>query len=173
MKAPLLLIAALLAPALTANAALITWNGNGDGVSWSDGSIWVGGSGPSNYDTFSISNTTVDYDVSGLTLSGGSTLNNATLNLTASNIINIPIAQNVEPMKMNGGSYINITGGTHTIGGRMGYNSGPTAGGGINIVGSNVQLNAGQLINWNPTLSFEFDATGVGLINYSSQSQIN
>ena len=173
MKTKTLLIASILSSAIAAQGALITWNGNGDGVSWSDGSNWVGGSGPSNNDTFSISNTTVNYDVSGLTLGVRSTLNNATLNLTASNIINIPGSNTTDPINMLNGSYFNITGGTHTIAGRISYNSGPTQGGGINIVGSSARLNTAQLINWNPTLSFEFDATGVGFINYGSYFAAN
>ena len=114
------------------NAALITWNGNGDGSSWSDGANWNGGSSPGTGDTFSISNTTVDYDVSGVTLGVRSTLNNATLNLTSSHSINIPVGNTTDPLQMLNNSFINVTGGTHTIAGRINYDAGgiPTHSGG-------------------------------------------
>jgi hypothetical protein len=160
-----------------ASAALITWNGNGDGSTWSDGANWIGGSSPGTGDTFSISNTTVDYDVSGVNLGVRSTLNNATLNLTSSHSINITAGNTTNPLQMLNNSFINVTGGTHTIAGRINYDDGGSAahsGGGINIVGSTAVFNTAQLINWtNPTLSFEFDALGVGSINYSNYSGIS
>ncbi|MDG1358344.1 MAG: PEP-CTERM sorting domain-containing protein [Akkermansiaceae bacterium] len=172
MKAPLLLIATLLAPALTTNAATITWDGGGDGVSWTDGNNWSTNNAPTAGDTMNIGGSAiVDFDTTFTSsLSNGSVVINvsstAQLNLNGGALTFADGNSNTSPINIGDDAVLNITGGTHNLYGRVDIFGGGT----IRVTGDDATINLRQLAKSGGASTFEFffDDTGVSSLDYYS-----
>lgn len=154
------------------NAATLTWNGDGDGSSWSDGDNWDTNNAPTTADTMVIGGSAVvDFDTTFTSsLPNGSTVINlsgtAQLNLNGGALTFTDGNSNSSPLNIGNDAVLNITGGNHNLYGRVDIFSDGT----IRVTGDEATVNLRQLVKSGGANTFEFifDSTGISSLDYYS-----
>jgi hypothetical protein len=155
------------------NAATLTWNGDGDGSSWSDGDNWDTNNAPSAADTMVIGGSAVvDFDTTFTSsLGSGSTVINvngtAQLNLNGGALTFTDGNANSSPINIGNDAVLNITGGNHNLYGRVDIYGDGT----IRVTGDEATVNLRQLAKYSgaaSTFEFIFDSTGISSLDYYS-----
>ena len=163
------LTAITLAGVASTQAALITWDGTGDGTNWTDGNNWGSNSVPGVADTMEINNAVVDFNTTfSSTIANGSNviklLGTTQLNLTGGSLSFQAGATNTSPLAIASGAVLNISGGTHNLLGRYGVGQTGTT----RVTGSQATINLHQSTAYSGTYDFVLDGTGVSKFNYGS-----
>ncbi|MBT3193293.1 MAG: hypothetical protein HN341_12125 [Verrucomicrobia bacterium] len=159
----------LFIPLLTVQAATRTWDGGGGDSSWINDDNWSDNTEPGPDDFVVIGGTAVvNYDrVSPLHFNSTAPIDindTATLNLTTGALSYISSTGNDSPITVASGAVLNISDGTHSIGGRqMMFSSGI-----MRVTGSDATINMFQMPGFNGTFDFVFDAVGVSSLDYNS-----
>ena len=172
MKTTSAILAGIVGLALHASVAqadVITWNGTGDGASWSDDANWVGGVEPiSGADSVVIDGSfTVNYDVvAAQNFSDLDLFNGAQLNMTTG-ALELPGAVNVSVGNITGASVLNFSGGTHDFSTRLGLAAGST----IRVTGNDATITLGQTAAMFGDFDFRFDSDGVSSLDFLSYVQ--
>ena len=150
----------MLGSAVAASGALITWNGDGDGISWTDGDNWDLNQVPAAADNIVINSATVDFNTTfSSSLANGQVvidLNSSQLNLTGGAMTFQNGTSGTSPVEFGSTLAINISGGSHNLRGRVGSGQFGT----IRVTGSNPTINMYQSADFRGTYDFVFDANG-------------
>lgn len=169
------LTAITLAGVASTQAALITWDGTGDGTNWTDGNNWDSNSVPGVADQISITDAVVNFNTTfSSTIANGSNLNvikllgTAQLNLTGGSLSFLNGNSNSSPLAIASGAVLNISGGSHDLLGRYGVGQTGTT----RVTGSQATINLNQSLAYTGTYDFVLDGTGVSQFNYSSYAAL-
>lgn len=170
---------------IIANAA-VEWNGNGDGVSWSDGDNWAGGNVPGNGEDASIldgSSVVIDTDlgvsIKKLKIKGGSTLsvNTGAVLVTTDHIeadggnfyvTGGSVDTGTKELKAKNGGVVNLTGGTITTAKLKAEGTGSLTVNGSSVTAGKIEAKGTATMNLTSgslTVSGEIKAKDTGTLN--------